>query len=168
LDFALGTTLKKQYLKIVQKGSREFDEQTQAPALSHLHSMRQKGEEAAVALQKRDKFVEATLKNARSLARRGQCEAALKLLGEALHPLMDASSPPHRDADGNPAVWDTKNLKEVARHSPTEASGEETARHLTQEILKAQRDIVQSAYNYVFEEECPCKKKIEIRDISSE
>lgn len=72
------------------------------------------------------------------------------LLGEALHPIMDSSSPEHMDSAGQPKEW--RGLIDAPGHSPTDFIGNETSKHLTPRILDDQSKKVNAAYDRVFRE----------------
>ncbi|MDX2146800.1 MAG: hypothetical protein SFZ23_04695, partial [Planctomycetota bacterium] len=72
---------------------------------------------------------------------------ALVLLGEALHPIMDSSSPMHSDPEGNPLEW---NPTWPFGHSPAEFIGKETAKNITEAIYSSQDVALRNAYGDVF------------------
>jgi RHS repeat-associated protein len=95
----------------IQEASREFDKRTQAPGLSFMHSMRNgeqinpdgtKGQSAEEALEYRNMFIAGTLGAAQHAWNGGQTNNALDLFGQAIHPVMDSTSPYHTTNDGDP------------------------------------------------------------------
>src|SRR5690606_41346498 len=94
-----------------------------------MHSMAQTGQSPADARAARDSFVGNTMVAARAAADSGDREGALKKFGEAMHPVMDSSSPMHTDANGNPKVW--SGIGDAWGHSPTYFIGNETSVDLT-------------------------------------
>lgn len=149
LDHALKNTAAADAVKAMQQSSRKFDRETQKVTDSHKHSMRQKGQSVADAVKARDQFVNDTIAKARAAALAGKKAEALQLLGEALHPVMDSSSPKHRDPDGNPAEWRGL-LRSGWGHSPAEFMGKERARDITEEIFRAQDKLILDYFDKVF------------------
>lgn len=157
INHAFKDKLTKNEIKIIQKSSRDFDKRTQASNQSHMHSMAQKSESSKDAISARDKFIDKTIGEARAELHAGAKgrEGALVKLGEALHPIMDSSSPSHTDADGNPKVWDfdpfsLSTYDVLGEHSPTDFMGDETSKHITPEIYKSQKILLNDAYDRVF------------------
>lgn len=76
----------------------------------------------------------------------------LKLSGEAIHPIMDSSSPEHSDTNGNPKEWSgvVDSYIDGQRHSPTDFIGNETSENLTPEIHESQDQRLNDAYDKVF------------------
>src|SRR5437667_4559649 len=82
----------------------------------------------------------------------GQHDVALDLLGQAIHPIMDSSSPIHRDENGNPYVWGCGFAcwGNNSRHSPNEWWGSETMAALDPSIFEDQDRRILDAYKKVF------------------
>ena len=113
LEYALEGYISREDVEILKQSSRDFDTgdsdlgNTQTPERSYMHSMlngetNQSPDEAG---QKMNAFVEQLLREARALVLSGDREMALIKLGQAMHPVMDRSSPAHTDDLGNPAAW---------------------------------------------------------------
>jgi len=150
IENALGDRIPSYDVSTIQKSSRDFDKKTQGADESHMHSMAQTGQSPADARAARDSFVGNTMVAARAAADSGDREGALKKFGEAMHPVMDSSSPMHTDANGNPKVW--SGIGDAWGHSPTDFIGNETSGDLTPEILESQSARINSAYDWVFRE----------------
>jgi hypothetical protein len=117
---------------------------TQSSDQSYKHSMRPKNQSAADAIRQRDAFIDYMKKKARDAAKNGCREEALRLLGEAMHPLMDATSPLHVDKDGDPRVWDPMH---PLGHSPNDMMGGESILDITPEIYQTEKTWLNAAYN---------------------
>jgi RHS repeat-associated protein len=152
LQFAFGGRLSVTDIRILQQSSRVFDSNTQGfgPDMAPLHSMRADGQSAAQAIAARDAFINQTISQAQQLNQAGNRGGALTALGQALHPIMDASSPLHTTPDGQPQLWTRGAMLVPPWHSPNELIGSETARSLTPAILDQQRGALSSAYDSVF------------------
>jgi hypothetical protein len=131
----------------LQRSSREFDEQHQAANEAFMHSMAQEGQAIAEAIRRRNEFINRTLDEARCFAEAGDRNAALDLLGQAAHPIMDWSSPMHTNPDGTPGVW---NPWWPFGHSPNDSIGNETVNTVTPDILMRQALMLSYAYQRVF------------------
>jgi hypothetical protein len=131
-----------------QSSSRDFDKRTQSKSDSHKHSMSRNGQSSEDAVGMRDKFIRETISLARAAAMAGNKYESLKLLGEALHPVMDSSSPMHTDSEGNPRVW--KGWRSAIGHSPTDFIGSETSKAITPEIYESQDKLIRDLFNQVF------------------
>ncbi|MFT5419723.1 MAG: filamentous hemagglutinin [Candidatus Endobugula sp.] len=163
-EHALSGKISQSDLAIIKLAGRRFDEETQAPNYSHLHSLAEGGKKTPEeAIKLRDEFIENTLNNAKKYAEEGYRDLALKLFAEAIHPIMDSSSPAHKKSGseevkswyglisgtgGNLIGW----LSGLTGHSPNEHFGSETASDLTKEILESQKILIQNAYKEVFGE----------------
>lgn len=71
-------------------------------------------------------------------------------LGEALHPIMDSTSPMHTDNNGNPNVW---NPYYPFGYSPNDKIGNETISEITGEIYQKMDKRLTEAFNNV---KCKC------------
>lgn len=132
----------------MQAASRSFDKGTQGSDESYKHSMRRKDETPAAAIAARDKFVSERLNLAHKMWLGCHREWALWFLGEAMHPVMDSSSPMHTDSKGNPKIW---NPLWPFGHSPNEHIGSETWKQLTAAIYNSQDKLLMDMYRQVFE-----------------
>lgn len=119
-----------------------------------MHAMAQDGQSSKDAISAQGDFVGETLVSAQAAADAGNRTQALTLLGEAIHPVMDSSSPQHTNADGSPKEWKgvIGSLMKGQRHSPTDSLGGETTKQLTPEIKQSQSDRLNGAYDWVFRE----------------
>lgn len=132
----------------VHKSSRDFDKATQSAGEAYKHSMARKGQTPADAARQRDQFIAETVAKAKEAWSKCDKDKALRLLGEAAHPLMDSSSPHHVDEQGNPRVW--RGLIDAWGHSPPEFIGSETAKDLTREIIHNQQRQLNGLFDQVF------------------
>ena len=97
-----------------------------------------------------NKFIDSKLTSSQRLAKRATtltaigrmwASRAVKEFAEAMHPVMDRSSPAHTDAAGMPKLWHILHSSAL-NHSPNEFMGFETARHLTPAILTSQKRLM--------------------------
>jgi len=92
----------------IQKSSRDFDKSHQAPSQSYMHSMRDgtnPSQSAEDAINLRNQFIVDRMVAAQNAWGKGQTNNALSDFGEAIHPVMDSTSPAHTDNQGNPLPW---------------------------------------------------------------
>lgn len=61
--------------------------------------------------------------------------------GEAIHPLMDATSPYHTDASGQPRTWNSRDLVGAVRHGVGEFKTRPSAADLARN-----RALLEAAY----------------------
>lgn len=131
----------------LQNSSREFDKRTQSSNQAYMHCMSQRGQGVPTANNRRNKFIDEKIQEARQFALAGNRNAALDKLGEACHPVMDCSSPEHVYSNGSPKVWSPS---WPFGHSPVEHVGNETASDLTNGILQGQKALLNEMYDRVF------------------
>ncbi len=148
LRHALGAHILSTDLEILIAESELFDSET-AWAIKYApwHSMRRPGQSIADAIREREDFIAHNLSLARKFACYGDIdskELALHFLGEALHTLMDSSSPMHVDENGNPYTWPS--FPNFFIHAFSEGVSD-----ITPQIYASQDQILYGAYNYVFE-----------------
>jgi RHS repeat-associated protein len=134
------------HILAIQKASHAFDKRTLSEKDLPMHSMRGPRQSAEDAIQKRNEFVETRMGDARGLAQQGDIKGALTALGEALHPLMDLTSPKHAEQDGTPKEF--SGMLDWGKH----VVGEDVS-DLTPEVLKLEDQVIQAAYDYVFRQE---------------
>jgi len=158
---ALGPcAVSQEYIAKIQKASRDFDESSQDPSMSYAHSMSNGkqvnpngtvGQSAGEALTKRNQFIVDHITAAQTAWRRGQTNNALADFGEAIHPVMDSTSPWHTDAQGNPIPWcgtaGCKGSWNNLGHSAFDISGE-TSAYLSKhpEIQAKANSLIRSAF----------------------
>ena len=150
INHALAGKASDDCIARIQRSSRGFDKRTQGVQYTHVHSMRRKEQSSADAIAERDGFIQDTLAKARTAAESGNCDAAMDALGEALHPIMDSTSPMHTDNNGNPNVW---NPYYPFGHSPNDKIGNETISEITGEIYQKMDKRLTEAFNKV---KCKC------------
>jgi len=163
ISHAFEGRLSAEDIRILQQSGQDFDRATQSPSESYKHSMAQEGQSGSDAIKQRDNFFNRTMAAARSAADQGNRRGALMLLGQAIHPMMDSSSPEHTNSDGTPKVWRGSvfgigssiglgSFIDGQRHSPSESVGRERLRNLTPEIYRSQDLLLNNAYDWVFRE----------------
>jgi RHS repeat-associated protein len=152
LRFAFGSRLTAADIRILQQSGRVFDIDNQGfgPNDAPKHSMRAEGQSPEQAITAHNIFIEQTIVEAQQLNQAGSTRGALIVLGEALHPIMDSSSPLHTTPDGQPRLWSITEMFKYPLHSPNEIVGGETVRDLTPQILEQQRRALNAAYDRVF------------------
>ena len=79
-------------------------------------------------------------------------------MGEALHPIMDSSSPMHTDSSGNPKEWNPWN---PWGHSPNDSIGSERKQDITPAVYTDQDKRIKDAFDKVFQKVCPCRKEVD-------
>lgn len=146
-EYAFSGRMSASDVDILKSSSRQFDKDTQSGDLSYMHSMARKNQSPNDAAKQRDAFVADILTQARRAADANNRSEALRLLGQACHPVMDKSSPMHTDSTGVPKTWEPTN---PWGHSPNEYIGKETASDLTPSILDAQKRSLNMLYDFVF------------------
>jgi RHS repeat-associated protein len=78
----------------IERGSR-FADTLQDPRFAYIHAMRSKDQHPEVARKLMEAFVRDRLKRFQCESEKGNLEEAYFALGEALHPIMDSTSPTH-------------------------------------------------------------------------
>ncbi|MCC7442722.1 MAG: RHS repeat-associated core domain-containing protein [Bdellovibrionales bacterium] len=78
------------------------------PGTAYQHAMRDPGQSPKDAAARTQAFVNEKYSQALAVAKTDPQYAAF-LRGQALHAVMDSTSPVHRDKDGNPTVWEGVN-----------------------------------------------------------
>lgn len=132
-------------LERIQAGSQYVDRAlNQGNENSYQHSMKAPNESNVHATTARNNFIAGKLSDARAMEAAGKHDEALFLFGEAIHPLMDMTSPFHTDEEGNPRVWDVLSWSAVA-HGRFEEHTQPTAAQ-----RRAAHDMITAAYKLVF------------------
>ena len=129
-------------IRTIQDGSRSVDSwYNQGSAGSFMHSMKNPFQSGAEAIAERDAFVDSRLADARSFEAAGHHDQALAAFGEAIHPLMDSTSPEHTNGDGSPRTW---NLMGYSSYQHYKAEGRPTAaqRDATTKMIKEKYESV--------------------------
>ena len=144
IQYTFEGILPQYEIDILKRASREFDKRTQSVNLSYMHSMRQKGESIEDAIRKREQFIKSGICEIQSTSDRIR---QLERFGGIIHPIMDKYSPEHRDANGNPEVW---NPMWPFGHSPNELIGGETKKYITPTIYQQTTKDIIDAYNLAF------------------
>jgi RHS repeat-associated protein len=147
-DNALKDRFSASDLAKVKQASREFDKATQATKFANMHAMRKAGQSPEEAKAETQKFIQSRLGQARAAESFKLHDEALKLFGEAMHPVGDRSSSEHTNPDGNPKPY--YGLISILGHSPNDYIGRETSATLTPALLQQQSSIINSAADYVF------------------
>ena len=97
--------LSPELLQYIKDGSQNVDWHYQTPEYAYMHSMRAPGQSREDAARKACDFIRQNLQIYRSLKDSGIAKnkrVAYKALGEALHTVMDSTSPSHRGF----RIWD--------------------------------------------------------------
>jgi hypothetical protein len=120
---------------LIKLGSVLLDVTTQAQKYSNLHSMSERGQNALAQKVGTKEFVANATGAAAALQATGHHALAMIELGEAMHPIMDATSPSHTDAHGEPRVWNPADLKAHRageKGSPTAAQQEQMGNKMSE------------------------------------
>jgi RHS repeat-associated protein len=150
LEHALGGRIPSTHLEILKREGRIFDNMTQDPTESYMHAMAEEDETPAQARNRTIGFECEALRSARYYSDRMNTELALYFLSHAMHPMMDATSPAHTDANGNPIVWRGMFSWGALQHGPGLTGGIETVNHITSATLTTTDQTLYNAYSYVF------------------
>ena len=105
LQKALGDRLSPGDIAALNRAGRTFGATHPYAETADLHGMRASAEPEASALAATSRFIDERVAGARELAAGGNRTAALLLLGQAMHPAMDAADPSYRTSEGKPRVW---------------------------------------------------------------
>jgi RHS repeat-associated protein len=114
--------LSDRALKQFKEASRYADE-FQESKYSYLHAMRAPGQSKEEAQRLMNDFIRGKVADYKRLMAEGRTDEAYFALGMAMHPIMDSTSPPHKDFQ----EW---NIKDLIPHTRAELkiSPEEKAR----------------------------------------
>ncbi len=107
---------------LIKLGSVLFDVSTQGQTQSYLHGMSEAGQNPLAQQAGTAEFVEGATGAATVFQATGRHVLAMITIGAAIHPVMDATSPSHSDANGKPQVWNPADLsahRKGERGSPT-------------------------------------------------
>jgi hypothetical protein len=144
---ALSDLLSEKELKTVIASSVWLDYVTQGNGSSYKHSMRSMGEGQNAALVKRDKFIKGRLGTARWYSKSKKFRNySLKMFGEAIHPLMDSTSPAHVTKTELPKGW---NIFKFWKHGKREGESE-NLEDLTPEVIEKSNTLIRNAFKEVF------------------
>jgi len=115
--------------------------------------MAREGQSMDDMIKERDAFVDQRLDAARNwLQTDASGVTTLRLLGEALHAIMDSTSPAHI-ANGHCRVWKPWRHPILAsQHSPDDffPIGEERTKNMTPDIYRVEDQLIYAAYLRVF------------------
>jgi RHS repeat-associated protein len=140
---ALGNKVSADALSILQYSSLHMDTDNPFFGDAYKHSMRNIGESAADAIRERENFIHEKLVQAKKCSKAGKRGEALELLGQALHTIMDSSSPLHINPDGTPRLW-------PSGYAFQHGDIGEGVEQITIPIQMSQNYLINGAYNYVF------------------
>ena len=139
----------------LQVVSDVFDEQTGLwPWDAPKHGMAAPGQDPAEALLETETFVSDQLGNAQSAYGNGGWW--YQPFGQAIHTMMDTTSPAHRK-DGMPLTW--PELPNALFHGDVPFLSQETWAHMTPELMQLNITNIQNAYEQVTGEALPCDCK---------
>lgn len=135
----------------IMLASQAFDQETQDPAYAPWHYMRAgRLQTVRKSLGILKDFVQNKLEHIWCNECGGNHADAVRIFGELLHPLMDSSSPMHRDAtSGDPLPWEGI-LKGGPGHSPWEGMGRETKAHITDSVRAYNKNVLRVAHSWAF------------------
>jgi hypothetical protein len=86
----------KTIIKYIKKGSADADSaQNQDLNHSYMHAMRCPGQTIAEAQMKTEKFIDKQFAKYENKLKQSKIQEAYEALGEAMHPVMDSTSPSH-------------------------------------------------------------------------
>ena len=111
----------------LQTASRNFDSWSQLNSMASWHAMR--SPEQSVESDKADteRFIGIAMSNAGILEAAGNHQGAMKSLAMAMHAVMDATSPAHRNAKGEPVPWNLWDGRGAWRAHGAAEGGQPTA-----------------------------------------
>jgi hypothetical protein len=91
----------------IQQGSQFIDDHFQGPEYAYMHYMSNgtAHQLPADAMNATNSYVQQQMADAATVFAAGGASQALFLLGTAMHPLMDMTSPAHHDVHGLPLPW---------------------------------------------------------------
>ncbi len=137
-----GSSLSAGDISAMQAGSKYADRAaTQGNGSTFVHSMLAPNESAAEMQKDRSAYISGKLRSARALLAADDRTGAMFAFGEAIHPLMDATSPYHTDANGKPRTWDSGNWGAAAVHGVGEYNTKPSAADMA-----TNRQLLQDAY----------------------
>lgn len=117
LETAFKGVLTPNQIKVLEGASAKVDED-QSQGGSYKHAMSASGQDPKDAESKMNEFI--TEKTDEFVS--GEGDAALEALGEALHPVMDATSPSHEGFQVWNGTGGLTNLAKAASHTAQEAT----------------------------------------------
>jgi len=90
----------------IMRGSREADSrQYQDPAHAYMHGMRSANESPADAVKRMNDYISNKVNDYKMLLSKGKTEKAYEVLGMAMHPIMDSTSPSHTGFQVSLPMW---------------------------------------------------------------
>ena len=110
-----------QDVEALQRASARFDLWSQPNSMSYTHAMKAPGQSNEQAKQQAELWVKYGVQNAALLENAGDHDAAMGALGRAMHTVMDATSPAHRVAEGNPKTWSMWSRDGIRAHKAEES-----------------------------------------------
>ncbi len=149
LNHALTGKARSNIIDKLKGYNRTFDSHTQSASDSHMHSMRESSKSVEEAISARDDFINLRINAARAAALYGDLEGALDLLAQALHPVMDYSSPMHTDLNGTPKIW-RGIIRDGWGHSPNDLHGNERNVDITSWVFDLEDPLIQGMFVEVF------------------
>ncbi len=180
LDQALGD-LSPENLDAMKEASAHEDRLTggQSAENAYRHGMRSPSQSAEEAIKLTDSFIEHQATKAAELYCQGKHKEAYSQLGSGAHAITDSDSPMHRDASGQPNVWEgqAKTLATIGaliaqRQAPTpmldlgaHTGGESLKLLLSNEMKDRRERMVKNLKQYhdkmmaKVKQNCPCPEK---------
>ena len=161
LDF-FGTVCRTADIAALKQASNDADglfNGGQSVGNSYTHSMRELFEDPRIARQRRDNFIARKVNLARYLVLQGDEPHAVQALGAAFQTLMDATSPKHVDANGDPRIWGgVINPLAIIPDLWHGLSEKWLIEKPTDLQYKQMAEQLRSVYDGVFVGQCPCKQ----------
>lgn len=141
----------------IQQVSDEFDRTTGlSPENAYMHAMASPGQDLLSAWNQMNNFIGSKLQQASSAYATGW--GWIEPMGEAVHTMMDATSPVHRTADDIPIVWPS--FPNALDHGDVPYFSRETWANMTPSLMKKNIENTRRAYEQVTGEklDCGCKQ----------
>jgi RHS repeat-associated protein len=139
LEHALKGVASESLINRLKAISKLFDKRTQGIDEAYKHSMRSFYQDPYEAMAQSAIFINNMLKKAKSQINNGHCKEGIESLGQALHTIMDSSSPLHV-ANGIPKPWPS----ELATYHLIEDV------FIDNDIYQNQDILIRRAFEYVF------------------
>lgn len=107
INQALGGRASAADVAAIRAGSAGFDHdpRTQTNGNAFMHGMKNPLESSERAAELTLDFISERMSGAIAAQKGGNHAGAMKLLSQAMHTVMDMTSPAHRDTNGNPKNW---------------------------------------------------------------
>jgi len=112
------------------------------------------------AVQQRNTFIEHGLESAQSSWAGGYHDFALSEFGDAIHPIMDLTSPEHTASNGDPITWCWPiGCSGNRGHSPNDWIGKERTQDITPQNYRDEDQAIRDAYSFMTGQSMACRKE---------